>query len=104
MTFKLVDGVKVPLTPEEIEELKPPSLLVPRSVSMRQARLALLAAGLLSTVQTYMDNMATEAVRIEWEYATDVHRDRDLVTGIGQLLGLTDVQIDALFVAARAIP
>ena len=104
---KLVDGVLVALTPEEIAAIAAEAAAptpVPRSVSMRQARLALLAAGLLPTIQTYMDTQATEAVRIEWEYATDIHRDRDLVAGIGQLLGLTGAQIDALFVAARAIP
>jgi hypothetical protein len=78
--------------------------VIPPFVSMRQARLALLSSGLLSTVQAYMDGSATEAVRIEWEYATDIHRDRDLVSGIGALLNLTSEQIDALFVAARAIP
>jgi hypothetical protein len=70
---------------------------------MRQARLALLAAGLLPTVQAYMDEQATEAVRIEWEYATDIHRDRDLADGIGSLLELTSEQIDVLFIAAQAI-
>jgi len=104
---KLVNGQLVDMTPEEVaaweaEEPEPPG--VPAKVSMRQARLALLGAGLLSTVQAYMDNDATEAVRIEWEYAVDIHRSRDLVEGIGTLLGLTSEQIDDLFIAARAIP
>lgn len=77
--------------------------LVPVSVSMRQARLALLGAGLLSTVQTFI-NTAPEATQIEWDYATDIWRDRDLVVGIGSTLGLTDAQIDALFIQAAAIP
>lgn len=80
-----------------------PEVVVPASVSMRQARLALLAAGLLAAVQAHID-AADEAVRIEWEYATDIHRNRDLVTGIGSALGLTSEQIDALFIAAAAIP
>ena len=76
---------------------------VPHSVSMRQARLALLGAGLLDSVDAVVAQ-SPRAVQIEWEFATDVWRDRDLVASIGGALGLTDDQIDALFIAAAAIP
>lgn len=84
-------------------EAPDPVPTVPSSVSMRQARLALLNAGLLDTVQAYIDG-APKATQIEWQYATDVWRARDLVSGIGSQLGLTSDQIDALFIAAAAIP
>lgn len=76
-------------------------------VTMRQARLALLGAGLLSTVNAAVAGMAGaqgEAARIEWEYSQEVQRDRGLVAALGSTLGLTDPQLDALFVAAHAIP
>jgi hypothetical protein len=84
-------------------EIADPGPVVPASVSMRQARLALLGAGLLDTVQAYIDS-APKATQIEWNYATDIWRSRDLVSSIGGSLGLTSDQIDALFIAAAAIP
>ena len=82
-------------------EPEPPG--VPRSVSMRQARLALLGAGLLDSVDAVVAQ-SPRAVQIEWEFATDVWRDRDLVASLGGALNLTSNQIDALFIAAKAIP
>lgn len=82
---------------------------VPRitSVTMRQARLALLGAGMLSTVNNMLAGMAGaqgEAARIEWEYSQEVHRDRGLVQALRTKLGMTEAQLDALFTAAAAIP
>ena len=68
-------------------------------VSMRQARLALLAADLLDDVGAAIVQ-ADRAVQIEWEYATVVDRASPLVEAVGTALGLTDVQIDALFADA----
>lgn len=71
-------------------------------VTMRQARLALLAAGLLDDVEA-MIAQADRAVRIEWEYATVVDRSSPLVVTIGSALGLTDAQLDALFAEGAAL-
>lgn len=79
---------------------------VPTSVSMRQARLALLGAGLLSTVDATIAAMpepAKTAALIEWEYSSEVWRHRPFVQSMGAALGLDDAQIDALFVAAEAL-
>jgi hypothetical protein len=78
----------------------------PKVVSMRQARLALLNAGLLSTVNTAVAAMtgdAGEAARIEWEYATEVNRDKELVQSLALALSLTETQLDDLFTAAAAL-
>lgn len=80
--------------------------LAPQTVSMRQARLALLGAGLLTHVNdalAVMPGIEGEAARIEWEYATEVKRDSALVTGMTAALGLTEAQLDALFIAAAAL-
>lgn len=80
--------------------------LAPQTVSMRQARLALLGAGLLTHVNdalAVMPGIEGEAARIEWEYATEVERDSALVTGMTAALGLTEAQLDALFIAAAAL-
>lgn len=69
-------------------------------VSMRQARLALLGAGLLDQVETAiaaMEGTAGKAAQIEWEYATEVKRDSPLVSGLGQALQLDEETLDLLF-------
>lgn len=79
---------------------------IPRTVTMRQARLALLGAGLLPTVDaavTAMPGAAGEAARIEWEYSGEVQRDKALVKGLSASLGLTETQLDDLFTAAAAL-
>lgn len=88
------------LTPEEIEVRRKES--VPVVVSMRQARLALLAAGLLDDVEAAIA-AGPQAARIEWEYATEVQRGYGLVLQLAPVLGLTDRQLDDLFVAAASL-
>ena len=79
---------------------------VPTRVTMRQARLALLGAGKLANVDAAIDAMPEpqkSAARIEWEYAAEVRRDNAFVAGLAPALGMTDAQVDALFVAAAAL-
>lgn len=80
---------------------------VPQEVTMRQARLALLSAGLLADVTAFMDAIADpvqrEAAHIEWEYAQTVSRDNPLINAFAQSQGMTEVAVDALFVSASEI-
>ena len=71
-------------------------------VTPRQARLALNAAGLLDQVNTAL-NAAGGASLITWEYASQIQRTDPLIASIGTALGLTQAQIDALFIAAAAL-
>jgi hypothetical protein len=84
----------------------PPQYPVPAAVTMRQARLALLGAGLLSSVDAAIDAMSEptkSAARIEWEYSNELQRSNPLVLALGPALNLTSEQIDALFVAASTL-
>ena len=84
----------------EIEDAKPPVAPVPEVVTMRQARLALLGAGLLTQVNTAVANMPGaegDAARIEWEYAQEVRRDSPLVAALSATFGWTGAQLDDLF-------
>ena len=77
-----------------------PSDPVPEVVTMRQARLALLSAGLLAQVNTAVANMPGaegDAARIEWEYAQEVRRDSPLVAALSAAFGWTSAQLDDLF-------
>lgn len=79
---------------------------VPFSVSMRQARLALLGAGMLTQVEAAINALPEPqrtAAKITWEYSTEVQRNFGLVPQMAAALGLTDAQIDALFIAARGL-
>ena len=79
---------------------------VPVAVTMRQARLALLGAGLLDDVDAAIEALPSphkEAARIEWEYSQEVRRHNGFVSMLAPVLGLTDAQTDALFIGAAAL-
>lgn len=95
----LWDGVT--LTPPA-----PAPVTIPQSVTMRQARLALLTAGKLAGVDAVIDAMnepLRSAAKIEWEYAHAVERNSALVSLLGPALGMTDGEVDALFVEAAKL-
>lgn len=78
-------------------------LAVPQKVTMRQARLALLGAGLLGAVDAAIAALPSpqkEAAKIEWEYSQEVQRRNGFVDVLAPLLGLTEEQTDALFIEA----
>lgn len=80
--------------------------LVPKVVTMRQARLALLSANLLSAVTTAINSLPSpqkEAAGIEWEYSQTVERNRGFVLTLGAALGLTDLELDNLFTLASTL-
>ena len=91
-------------TPEPADPIVP---VVPQSVTMRQARLALLGAGLLDDVYAAIaaipDPVQRKAAQIEWEYAAVIERNSPLVTSLAAGLGLTATDIDALFETASRI-
>jgi len=78
-----------------------------RLVSMRQARLALLQAGLLDQVDAAIAGIAEESQRrqaeINWEYATTVERLDGWVRQIGVGLGLSEADLDGLFERAMML-
>lgn len=71
---------------------------IPTVVSMRQARLALLGAGLLDDIEAVIAQQSA-AAQIEWEYAQTVERTHPLV----QSLGLSEAQLDELFLQAASL-
>lgn len=90
-----VDGRPVLLDP-------PPFVpVVPQTVTMRQARLSLLAAGLLASANQAIAQ-AGDAAQIEWEYAQTVDRQSDLVQAMAAALSLSSAQLDELFTQAAA--
>ena len=75
-------------------------------VTMRQARLALLSAGLLSQVNAAIESLPEPdktAAKIDWEYSAVVQRSSGLVPAMGAALGMTEAAIDALFTLADTL-
>lgn len=93
-----IENVPVPV------ELEP---AVPTRVTMRQARLALLGAGLLDDVEAAISAMGDtpegKVARIEWDYSSEVHRNKPFVQQLGAAVGLDEQQLDQLFITASGI-
>lgn len=79
-----------------------PQAPVPDVVGMRQARLALLYAGLLDDVDAVVA-AADRAAQIEWEFSQTVKRDHPLIAIVQAQQGLSDAQVDALFIEASKL-
>ena len=98
------DAVVVTKLEQESEYLtKKFKASVPQVISMRQARLALLQAGLLATIETAIASGTDEAMKIEWEYATEVRRDWASLISATAALGMTDIDLDNLFILAGGL-
>jgi len=72
-------------------------LMVPKVITMRQARLALNSAGLLGTITQSISSMPME-VQIEWEYTSEVFRDSPTIKTLQTAMGLSDMQVDQIFI------
>jgi len=81
----------------------PPPPSVPQVVTRFQALAALDDAGLTPTIEDYMANTATLRIRRAWQEAQTFERNSSTVVALAALLGLTNSQIDALFLAAKEI-
>ena len=73
------------------------------TVSRFQAKAALDDAGLLDQVEAYMSGEdVPRRVKLAWQEA-GFRRGSKMITVIGSELGLTEEQIDGLFIAAQEI-
>ena len=90
-----------------VETALPPQPQTPQSVTMRQARLALLGIGLLDDVDAAIaaipDPVQRKAAGIEWEYAQTVDRNSPFTQQMAAGLNLTAEQLDALFTQAAGL-
>jgi hypothetical protein len=84
-----------------------PVAAVPQKVTARQAHQALILAGLYDAVQTAIsaiaDPLQRKLAQVEWEKSQEFARDWPLLLSIGQGLGLTDADMDDLFIQAGSL-
>lgn len=95
-----VEGREWEVWPYAVPPADPPETTpVPEKVAMVDFRIALYNAGLEATVAAYhagLVNPEKSRVKIHWEYELELRRYK----GVSQDLGLTQEQIDDLFIAA----
>ena len=93
-------------TAEALKVEKEKELSIPKSITARQARLALLQIGKLAEVTAAISSLQSpikEQVEIEWEYATDIFRNNGFIDALGSALGLDKDALDDLFIAAKSM-
>lgn len=76
-----------------------PHTIVPAEVTIRQAELALREAGYLAAVETWVATLDGE-LEIYWKRSQTVRRDHAFVESARVELGLTQQQMDGLFILA----
>ena len=75
--------------------------LIPRTITLRQARLYLLSINLLDDLENIISQ--NRVYQIEWEYANQIERESPLVVILGQALELNEERIDEMFIGASKL-
>ena len=89
------DDTLIPAPPE-------PAPVVPQSVTPRQIRQALNAMGLRASVEAAVA-AGGQDLKDWWEFSTEVLRTHSTVLGVGQAIGKTPAELDALFTLAGSL-
>lgn len=92
----LCDGLPLPPIPPR----------VPREIANWRARAVIELAGLLPAVETAISGMEGAAgivVRNAWESGAPLARHGPTVSALSPALGLTDEQVDSMFIQAEAL-
>lgn len=102
--YKFINGnwVKEEVLQESITTAPSP----PNSITQRQMRLTLLSIGIYDQVEAAIDAMPGiegKAAKITWTWAQDIKRDNPLLLSLASSFGLSEEDIDNLFIAASSI-
>ena len=104
-----VDGVLGVFLQSDWEQMQADEMRarVPQSVTRAQAKLALLQAGLLSSVQPAIDSIpdatARTSAQIDWDDRLTFDRSNGSLVNMAAMMGMTDAQIDDLFITAAKL-
>ena len=86
------------------EPYVPPPPPIPQSVTRFQALAVLAAGGYLPTIRTYIATLGEDNItRLAWESASEWERTSPTLNALATMLGLTDTEVDDLFVAAAQV-
>lgn len=78
-----------------------PVIVIPNSVTKLQAKLQLLEIGLLDDVETLIEQDIK--VKLYWTDSQNFLRTDEIILGIATALGLSDAQLDDLFLKASKL-
>lgn len=105
--WRAIDSAADLLDGESYSEEQPPVMVtktVPQQVTRFQALATLHNAGMLDQVEAMMAQPGTDKLTVlAWQNALDFKRTSSMVLDMAQALGLTDKQVDDLFIAASQI-
>lgn len=78
------------------------------NLSARQLRIGLITNGIdpdtvTATIAAMPEGTDKKIAQTEWEYASTFERDHHLITMVGSALGLTEEQIDTMWMAASEL-
>lgn len=76
---------------------------VPQTLTPRQIRIQLTNSGLRQQVEDIIANTDDYALKDWWEYSLDYKRDNPILIDMATQLGLTDEQIDDMFIQASKL-
>lgn len=113
--FALIEYIDKPINDEDVARIgetyipevgfifvsKAVPTIIPKSITMRQARLYLLSLGLLDEVEAIVSQ--DRAWQIEWEYSSEVLRSNQLISAMQSSLNLTDEAVDNIFMEASKL-
>jgi hypothetical protein len=75
---------------------------IPFSIAPAQGRIALARRGLLAAIQSAIPTDVEDPTRIYWEYAISWERSHPLINQLAAALGLTEAQVDEIFIEAAS--
>jgi hypothetical protein len=85
----------------------PTPTVVIEDVTPRQIRQALILSGVsMASIDAALATLPEpnkSLAQAEWEYSNMFERSRPLVTSVGQMLGWTSAQLDALWIFAKTL-
>lgn len=100
-------GTQTVMPPFKFGMLAESTLPVPATITARQARLVLAKKGLLSEVERAIggidDPEARQVAGIEWEYAAYLERHAPWLTHMSAQLGMSDGDVDAMFIIGATL-
>ena len=84
-------------------EASPAEIAATLTVTRFQARAALHQAGLLADVEAAVAASDDPTVKLAWAESIEFPRGSPTIAALAVAIGLTDAEVDALFIAAAAI-
>ena len=103
-------GIEVPTAPQDARQIwqfpgwSPVPVTVPQEVTRFQARAALYQAGWLDEVEALIAAPETDRMLVlAWQDALTFKRQSPCVQAMAQQLGLSEPQLDGLFITAAGI-